>query len=142
MLNLHSLGLVLDWYSSNNCGNFFRETNIDVFLFNLLYIQLILLAGTTGSDILTLLSVASDIYSKMNYDDLDCQQKVICEFMEEDMFGKEWPFLINPLISRDEYYRKNKFHNISLIKRKYNFGAAGNQEWKWIQFDFLLCSFL
>ena len=106
----------------------FRETNIDVFLFNLLYIQLILLAGTTGSDILTLLSVASDIYSKMNYDDLDCQQKVICEFMEEDMFGKEWPFLINPLISRDEYYRKNKFHNISLIKRKYNFGAAGNQE--------------
>jgi len=45
-------------------------------------------SGTTGSDILTLLSVASDIYSKMNYDDLDCQQKVICEFMEEDMFGQ------------------------------------------------------
>lgn len=46
-------------------------------------------AGTTGSTILTLLSVASDIYSKMNYDDVDCQKKIICEFMEQpDMFGK------------------------------------------------------
>ena len=45
--------------------------------------------GTTGSTILTLLSVASDIYSKMNYDDVDCQKKIICEFMEQpDMFGK------------------------------------------------------
>jgi len=46
-------------------------------------------AGTTGSTILTLLSVASDIYSKMNYDDIDCQKKIICEFMDQpEMFGK------------------------------------------------------
>ena len=36
-----------------------------------------------------MLSVASDIYSKMNYDDVDCQKKIICEFMEEpEMFGQ------------------------------------------------------
>merc|ERR1712203_286565 len=46
-------------------------------------------SGTTGSSILTLLSVASDIYSKLNYDDVDCQKKIICEFMEEpEMFGQ------------------------------------------------------
>jgi len=45
--------------------------------------------GTTGSKILTLLSVASDIYSKMNYDDVDCQKKIICEFMDQpEMFGR------------------------------------------------------
>jgi len=44
--------------------------------------------GGTGYDILTLLGVATDIYSKLNYDDTDCQKKIICEFMEEpDMFG-------------------------------------------------------
>eukprot|EP00092_Neocalanus_flemingeri_P028423 GFUD01030864.1.p1 GENE.GFUD01030864.1~~GFUD01030864.1.p1 ORF type:complete len:234 (+),score=82.20 GFUD01030864.1:49-702(+) len=44
--------------------------------------------GDTGYSVLTLLSVASDIYSKLNYDDIDCQKKIICEFMEEpDMFG-------------------------------------------------------
>jgi len=33
--------------------------------------------------------VASDIYSKLNYDDVDCQKKIICEFMEEpEMFGQ------------------------------------------------------
>ena len=46
-------------------------------------------SGSTGSSILTLLSVASDIYSKLNYDDVDCQKKIICEFMEEpEMFGQ------------------------------------------------------
>ena len=46
-------------------------------------------AGDTGYSVLTLLSVASDIYSKLNYDDIDCQKKIICEFMEEpDMFGE------------------------------------------------------
>ena len=45
--------------------------------------------GTASSKILTLLSVASDIYSKMNYDDVDCQKKIICEFMDQpEMFGK------------------------------------------------------
>eukprot|EP00090_Calanus_glacialis_P018273 TRINITY_DN2834_c0_g1_i2.p1 TRINITY_DN2834_c0_g1~~TRINITY_DN2834_c0_g1_i2.p1 ORF type:complete len:218 (-),score=85.70 TRINITY_DN2834_c0_g1_i2:10-663(-) len=44
--------------------------------------------GGTGFDVLTLLGVATDIYSKLNYDDTDCQKKIICEFMEEpDMFG-------------------------------------------------------
>ena len=33
--------------------------------------------------------MASDIYSKINYDDVDCQKKIICEFMEEpEMFGQ------------------------------------------------------
>ena len=33
--------------------------------------------------------MASDIYSKLNYDDVDCQKKIICEFMEEpEMFGQ------------------------------------------------------
>ena len=46
-------------------------------------------SGSTGSSILTLLSVASDIYSKLNYDDVDCQKKIICEFMQEpEMFGQ------------------------------------------------------
>ena len=45
--------------------------------------------GGTGFDVLTLLGVATDIYSKLNYDDTDCQKKIICEFMEEpDMFGE------------------------------------------------------
>ena len=46
-------------------------------------------AGGTGFNVLTLLGVATDIYSKLSYDDTDCQKKIICEFMEEpDMFGK------------------------------------------------------
>ena len=46
-------------------------------------------AGGSGYDILTLLGVATDIYSKLNYDDTDCQKKIICEFMEEpEMFGE------------------------------------------------------
>ena len=33
--------------------------------------------------------MASDIYSKLNYDDVDCQKKIICEFMEDpEMFGQ------------------------------------------------------
>ena len=49
----------------------------------------VLLAGSPGFDILALISVARDIYGKLNYDDVDCQQKLICEFMENpDMFGK------------------------------------------------------
>jgi hypothetical protein len=45
--------------------------------------------GGTGIDVLTLLGVATDIYSKLSYDDTDCQKKIICEFMQEpDMFGK------------------------------------------------------
>ena len=48
-------------------------------------------SGGTGYDILTLIGVATDIYSKLSYDDTDCQKKIICEFMEEpDMFGKPW----------------------------------------------------
>lgn len=40
------------------------------------------------SGILTLLSVASDIYGRLNYDDIDCQKKIICEFMEKpEIFG-------------------------------------------------------
>ena len=46
-------------------------------------------AGGTGFDVLTLLGVAMDIYSKLSYDDTDCQKKIICEFMEEpNIFGK------------------------------------------------------
>ena len=46
-------------------------------------------AGGTGFDVLTLLGVATDIYSKLSYDDTDCHKKIICEFMEEpDMFGE------------------------------------------------------
>ena len=42
----------------------------------------------SGYDILTLISVASDLYGKLSYDDLDCQKKIICEFMDEpEMFG-------------------------------------------------------
>ena len=49
----------------------------------------VLLAGSPGFNILALISVARDIYGKLNYDDVDCQQKLICEFMENpDMFGK------------------------------------------------------
>ena len=45
-------------------------------------------AGSPGFDILALFSVAKDIYGKLNYDDVDCQKKLICEFMENpDMFG-------------------------------------------------------
>ena len=33
--------------------------------------------------------MASDLYGKLTYDDLDCQKKIICEFMDEpEMFGK------------------------------------------------------
>ena len=47
------------------------------------------LAGSPGFDILALFSVAKDIYGKLNYDDVDCQKKLICEFMENpDMFGR------------------------------------------------------
>ena len=49
------------------------------------------ITGGTGYDILTLIGVATDIYSKLSYDDTDCQKKIICEFMEEpDMFGKHF----------------------------------------------------
>ena len=42
----------------------------------------------SGYDILTLISVATDLYGKLSYDDLDCQKKIICEFMDEpEMFG-------------------------------------------------------
>ena len=45
--------------------------------------------GGTSFDVLTLLGVATDIYSKLSYDDTDGQKKIICEFIEEpDMFGK------------------------------------------------------
>jgi len=45
-------------------------------------------SGGSSFDILTLLSVASDIYGKLNYEDVDCQKKIICEFMKEpEMFG-------------------------------------------------------
>lgn len=55
----------------------------------LIHLFIFLIPVSTGSSILTLLSVASDIYSKLNYDDVDCQKKIICEFMEKpDMFGK------------------------------------------------------
>ena len=33
--------------------------------------------------------MASDLYGKLTYDDLDCQKKIICEFMDEpEMFGQ------------------------------------------------------
>ena len=52
------------------------------------------IAGSTGYDILTLIGVATDIYSKLSFDDTDCQKKIICEFMEEpDMFGKHYSVL-------------------------------------------------
>merc|ERR1719516_517982 len=45
-------------------------------------------SSSSGYDILTLISVASDLYGKLTYDDLDCQKKIICEFMDEpEMFG-------------------------------------------------------
>ena len=57
-------------------------------------------AGGTGFDVLTLLGVATDIYSKLSYDDTDCQKKIICEFMEEpDMFGKPLVDTIIEIIS-------------------------------------------
>ena len=35
-------------------------------------------------------SVASDLYGKLTYDDVDCQKKIICEFMDEpEMFGEQ-----------------------------------------------------
>lgn len=44
--------------------------------------------STGYSGILTLLSVASDIYGRLDYDDIDCQKKIICEFMEKpEIFG-------------------------------------------------------
>merc|ERR1712080_242910 len=45
-------------------------------------------ADSSSYDILTLISVASDLYGKISYDDLDCQKKIICEFMDKpEMFG-------------------------------------------------------
>jgi len=45
-------------------------------------------SGSSSFDILTLLSVASDIYRRLDYEDVDCQKKIICEFMREpEMFG-------------------------------------------------------
>ena len=38
-------------------------------------------AGGTGFNVLTLMGVATDIYSKLSYDDTDCQRKIICEFI-------------------------------------------------------------
>jgi len=44
--------------------------------------------GRSGYDILTLISVATDLYGKLTYNDLDCQKKIICEFMDKpEMFG-------------------------------------------------------
>merc|ERR1711962_1588081 len=44
--------------------------------------------GYSGYDILTLISVASDLYGKISYGDVDCQKKIICEFMDKpEMFG-------------------------------------------------------
>ena len=38
---------------------------------------------------MTLFSVAMDVYSKMETDDVTCQKKVICEFMKDkNMFGE------------------------------------------------------
>jgi len=37
----------------------------------------------TGYDILHLLAVASDLYQKVERDDVDCQKKIMCEFFEE-----------------------------------------------------------
>jgi len=43
---------------------------------------------SSGYDILTLISVASDLYGKISYGDVDCQKKIICEFMDKpEMFG-------------------------------------------------------
>lgn len=43
-----------------------------------------------GTDLLTLFSVASDLYSKLEYDDVTCQKKIICEFMKDpEIFGSE-----------------------------------------------------
>jgi len=45
-------------------------------------------AHSSGYDILTLISVASDLYGKISYGDVDCQKKIICEFMDKpEMFG-------------------------------------------------------
>ena len=42
-----------------------------------------------GVGLMTLFSVATDIYSKMDSDDVTCQKKVICEFMKDNkMFGQ------------------------------------------------------
>merc|ERR1711892_1199201 len=42
----------------------------------------------SGYDILHLLAVASDIYQKLETDDVDCQKKIMCEFFDEpEMFG-------------------------------------------------------
>jgi len=46
------------------------------------------LNGPGGVGLMTLFSVATDIYSKMDSDDVTCQKKVICEFMKDNkMFG-------------------------------------------------------
>jgi len=42
----------------------------------------------SGYDILHLMAVASDIYQKLESDDVDCQKKIMCEFFDEpEMFG-------------------------------------------------------
>jgi len=46
------------------------------------------LNGAGGVGLMTLFSVAMDVYSKMETDDVTCQKKVICEFMKDkNMFG-------------------------------------------------------
>merc|ERR1712126_770810 len=45
-------------------------------------------SSSSGYDILALISVASDLYGKISYGDVDCQKKIICEFMDKpEMFG-------------------------------------------------------
>jgi len=42
----------------------------------------------TGYNILHLLAVASDLYQKVDRDDVDCQRKIMCEFFDEpEIFG-------------------------------------------------------
>jgi len=46
------------------------------------------LNGPGGVGLMTLFSVATDIYSKLDSDDVECQKKIICEFMKDNqMFG-------------------------------------------------------
>ena len=53
-------------------------------------------SGTSG--LLTLFSVATDLYSKLQYNDVDCQKKIICEFMKDpDMFGESNFPLFSPI---------------------------------------------
>ena len=62
---------------------FFVINFVYVFVFVIVFVSLL-----SYSHYLTSPSVASDLYGKLTYDDLDCQKKIICEFMDEpEMFG-------------------------------------------------------